>query len=423
MSSHTSARFAVHLRKAGRFAMFLMRRGLGDNVMGVAASLSYTSLLALVPLLAIAVAILAAFPVFDTVRDQISDFALETLVPSSRDVIQENVGRFVAATDQLTAVGVAGLAVTAVMTLATIERAFNIIFRVARGRDLVARVVVYWTILTLGPLLIGASFAVAGMLYDETSRLIGGSLSLVEKVAFLTPYLLTLLAFMLVYILVPNRPVRFLDALAGAVVAASLFAGLRLIFVAFLGSAGTYQTLYGALAALPLFLIWMFLSWLMVLIGAVLTAALPEWRQQRGHLAGAGAAGRMALGIDLIGFLAAGREDGRGRQRGEILTYTGAAEAAVMATLDRLRAARFVERTTGGGWVLTRGLQATTLGQLLDALDMGLPPISDDAPIRPWTSNLRAVLEDARGAGQAALDVPLAELFPSPAGCPIVTEG
>lgn len=406
-------RLAVHVRSIVRFCVFVVRRGLADNILGVAASLSYTSLLSLVPLLAIAVAVLTAFPVFDSVRAEISAFALEALVPASRQVIQETVGQFVDATSQLTAVGVAGLAVTAIMTLGTIERTFNIIFRVVNGRSLLSRVVVYWTLLTLGPLLIGASFAVAGMLFDETWKLGHQSVPFLDRLAFVTPFALTVLAFVLIYTLVPNRPVRLLDAMAGALVGASLFAGLRYAFVWFLGSAETYQTLYGALAALPLFLVWMFLSWLMVLIGAVLVAALPEWRLRRGRLGHAGAAARLALALDLIGFLAAGRHVGRGQRRADILKYCGAAETSVMAVLDTLRDANFVARTTRGGWVLTRGLQVTTLGQLLEVLDIGLPPLPDDAPMRDWTAGLQAVLDEARIAEQGVLDRPLAEIFPS----------
>ncbi|MBN2751124.1 MAG: YihY family inner membrane protein, partial [Rhodospirillaceae bacterium] len=308
IAAATNRTFLTRLRTGLRkfapgfdLALYVFARGQKDQFLRVAASLSYTSLIALVPLIAIAVAIFSAFPAFSSVRGQLEDFISQSMVPNAGQSVQVYLRQFINATGKLTTVGVVGLGATAILTLTTIETAFNAIFRVARQRPMVSRILVYWAILTLGPLLFGVSSSLSSGLFALHRTLAGGIFGDVFVWAFLlTPMVFSCAAFTLLYAAVPNRPVAWRDALIGGVVAAVLFASLRFGFARFVASGNTYRTLYGALAVIPLFLLSMYLSWAVILFGAVMTAALPEWRAHAasGGVA-AGAAAEVGIALDV----------------------------------------------------------------------------------------------------------------------------
>lgn len=420
MSDQSIAQLVQRLRPAmGRareammalpaFISHLLARMAQDNLFGVAAALTYTSLLALVPLIAIAVAVLTAFPVFDQVREQLQVFLFDNFLPDVGIAVQEHLSAFVGATGRLTAVGVGGLAVTALMMLLTIEQAFNTVFRVTRARGVMSRLLVYWTVLTLGPLLIGVSFSISSYLAAAGEDILTGrAVSLWTRMSWVMPYGLTLVAFTLLYTAVPNRVVRLRDAFIGALVAATLFAALRYGFLLFVANARSYETVYGALAALPLFLLWMYLSWTVVLIGAVLTAALPEWRMRRGpRLAGSETEARLALALDIMAALGRTQRFGRGLSRQRLLSLTAAAEDTMSDVLNCLRKANLVARTTENNWILSRPLSEITLNDLLRVLDAGVPGDPPALRNEGWAAPVRAALARARAAQDDALGVPL----------------
>lgn len=413
MTEEFPSRAVRRLGEARHFAVHALERAVRDNVLDVAAALTYTSLLALVPLVAISVAVLTAFPVFNEVRAELQNFIFANFLPEAGSVVQENLTRFVSATGKLTAVGVVGLAVTAVLMLMTIESAFNTIFRVTRSRRLMARMLVYWTVLTLGPLFIGVSFSISSYLAAAGKSFLGDQATdLWTRVSWVMPYLLTVAAFTLLYATVPNRRVQPKDAFIGAVLGAALFAALRFGFLLFVANVRTYQTIYGALAALPLFLIWMYLSWVVVLFGAVITASLPEWRMRRDvRLAGGKAEAQLALALDILAALARTQRSGQGLSRTRLLGITAAAEDTLVNVLETLRKAHIVVRTAEGQWMLARSLADLTLNDLLRVLGLGLPGDPPAPRDEKWADPVRAALEQARRAQADALAVPLADLL------------
>ncbi len=257
------------------FIIFLVRRVQSDSVLRVASSLSYTSLIALVPVLAIALAIFSAFPVFGDVREQVKDLIIQNLMPDAGQDISFYFDQFISAAGKLTTIGVVGLALTAVLLLSTIENSFNFIFKVTRPRRFTTKITLYWTVITLGPLLLGTAFSLKGYValsdavasYPQVGVILGGVL----------PFMLTWLLLTCVYVFVPNKKVNFIYALGGGFVAMCLFWVLRTGFAMFMVKNNTYKTLYGAVAAVPLTLVWMYLSWAAVIFGAVFTAALEEF--------------------------------------------------------------------------------------------------------------------------------------------------
>lgn len=265
------------LRKIREFVYFVMKRAQNDTVLRVASSLSYTSLIALVPVLAIALAIFSAFPVFNEVRQQVQDMIIQNLMPDTGQDIKLYFAQFINATAKLTTIGVVGIALTAILLLSTIENSFNFIFKVTRPRRFTTKITLYWTIITLGPLLLGTAFSLKG--YAAFNDVLHTVPELQVIMGSILPFLLTWLVLTGVYIFVPNKKVDFLNAGAGAFVAMCLFWVLRFGFSMFMVKNNTYKTLYGAVAAVPLTLVWMYLYWAAVIFGAVVTAALEEFRQ------------------------------------------------------------------------------------------------------------------------------------------------
>ncbi len=268
----------VWLKHGCAFMAYVWRRFVDDRCLGIASTLSYTSLLALVPLAAIGFAVLAAFPVFEGAREDIHSFVFENFMPDTGERFAEYFDGFVDNAGRLTTIGIVGLVLTASMLLATIGSTFNTIFR-ARPRRLLSRLLVYFAVLTLGPLVLGASVSLAVNI-SALARWAGfdGFTGLLERLSWFVPALIVVVAFSLLYAVVPNRRVAWRNAIAGGLAAGILFSTLRWAFGMYLVYFPIYRTIYGALSAVPIFLVWMYLSWAAVLIGAVVTVSLSEWR-------------------------------------------------------------------------------------------------------------------------------------------------
>ena len=265
---------AVTLKK---FLIFLVRRAKNDTIFRVSSSLSYTSLIAIVPLFVIGLAIFSAFPGFTTIKEQFQDFILKNFVPDIGQELSQDFVSFLNASAQVTTIGVVGLAVTSIMLLSTIENSLNFIFKVYKPRNIKTKITLYWTVITLGPILLGAAFSLRSYLFT-LQNLMPEELSNSMYLSQMIPNLITMLVLVMVYVLVPNKKVKISNALVGAFIAVLLFWVLRKSFGILVIENATYKTLYGALAALPVFLIWMYLAWSVVIFGAVVTAALEEYQ-------------------------------------------------------------------------------------------------------------------------------------------------
>lgn len=269
-------------REAWSFVRFVVARFAGDHCLGTAGALSYTSLLALVPLLAVFLSILSAFPFFAQMRDRAEQELTGILMPNAEAAVIAKFGDFVDRAAGMTGIGVIGLAVTAVLLLNTINHAFASIWRVTTMRPLVVRLLAYWAIISLGPLLFGAALWFSGVLLTTGETIAGSTFDLLLRwLAPLVPLLLEATGFALLYIAVPDRRVRRRDAICGGVVAAVLFEVLKRGFALYVIYFPSYQTIYGAISAIPIFLVWMYACWAVALFGAEVVAALPEWRDRQ----------------------------------------------------------------------------------------------------------------------------------------------
>jgi len=271
----------VQLRDLMRFAL---RRLKEERLPEVAASLTFTTALALVPVLTIAFAIFTTFPLFTTFRDSLDAYFVQILMPKGiSNTILDYLSQFAAKASRLSVFGAVFLIVTAIMMFGTVDRTLNQIWRVKTSRPFLQRMIIYWAIMTLGPLLLGASLSFASELSPITG-LLGREIPFLRTLLLVLVSLsLSTLAFSLLYLTVPNRTVDWRDAAIGGLVAATAFEITRRLFTFFIvqGPSSSYKVVYGALAAVPIFLIWVYLFWLITLAGAVIAAALPVVKYER----------------------------------------------------------------------------------------------------------------------------------------------
>lgn len=405
----------VVLNEAGAFIRFVARRFGEDRCLRMAAGLSYTSLLAIVPLTAIAFSMLAAFPVFEGVRETIQEAVFANLLPETADAAKEHFNTFIQNTTTLSAVGIIALAATAVLLLATIEADLNSIFRVARSRAIVPRLLVFWALLTLGPLLLGASFSLATYFYAATQWIgidTGGGYA-----AFFGTFLPTVMMIVLLsgfYIIIPNRPVSLTAGLAGGALAGIAFTVLRKIFGWYIVTFPTYQNIYGAMSVIPIFLVWMYLSWLVVLLGALLTASVSEWQSAGGKplSSNVGSSMRLLIAVQALAALYEASRDGRGGvHRTRILRSTGGGGEAVDRILNQLRAAHYVERTAANRWILARDPETVTLYDLYQKLGLGFSEYAILRGDEQWRGRLEERINELRASNQDVLGVSLKEII------------
>ncbi|MCG9632543.1 MULTISPECIES: virulence factor BrkB family protein [Vibrio] len=258
------------------FSQYLMARMKHDRVNVNAGYLAYITLLSIVPMLAVLLSILSSFSVFADVGVVIQKFIINNFVPASGDAVHNALQEFVANTGKMTAVGSGFLFIAAMMLISNIDKNLNYIWRVTAKRRPVHSFSMYWMVLTLGPILVGASIA-------STSYVTSLNLLQHEAVSGLynfvirkLPLILSFFSFFGLYLLVPNKKINFSHAAAGSLVAALLFELSKKGFAAYITQFPSYQLIYGALAAIPILFVWVYLCWLIVLVGAEVTAALGE---------------------------------------------------------------------------------------------------------------------------------------------------
>lgn len=261
------------------YLVFLWQRSEQDNIKVPAGHLAYVTLLSLVPLLAVIFSMLSAFPVFSELKQIFEDLIYNNLVPTSGDAIKAHITGFIENTKKMSMMGIASLIVIALLLISTIDQTINSIWRCTNKRSKVQAFTIYWTILSLGPVIIGASILLSSYLFTIFQE--HGSLSLGQRLLGLMPFILTWIAFAGVYTLVPHQRVSFRYALIGGFIAALLFFFGTDLFKLYITNFPSQQLIYGALAVIPILFIWTYYSWLIVLFGAEVTATLEEFLQKK----------------------------------------------------------------------------------------------------------------------------------------------
>jgi membrane protein len=352
-----------------RLAAHVWRHFSEDRLFDEAASLSYTSLLSMVPLLAVVFGVASAFPVFQQWSEQLQSFVFTNFVPASGDQIQAYVAGFLGSVNKLTLAGTLFLILTALLLMVRIERAFNLIWRVPTARSIRNRVVMYWAVLTLGPLALGAAIALSAQPVFEQVALGASTHSTWRAVGIFS---LSWLAFTLMFLLVPNRRVNFTHAIVGAFLSAIMFGLAKKAFVAFVANA-SFNVIYGALATIPIFLFWLYLVWIVVLLGASLAASLTTFNDRRVDWDWP-KKWEFLFAYRLVGYLWKAQTEGTALSVEALLkSLEGTTETELAGQLGLLFDAGFVTRSEGGNWLLCRDLDTVSLLDLYRAGEYYLP--------------------------------------------------
>lgn len=373
---------ALDRARAGTFFRFLLKRFLDDRLFQAAGALSFTTAFALVPLSMVVFGILSAFPVYETWSAQLSTYIFSNFVPSSARAVESYLFEFSKNAGQLTAVGVIVLVVSLLITMVNIESTFNQIWRVPTARPRFGRMVVYWTVMTFGALLAAASLALSARFFALSIFQTDPGRVLEHWLLSVSPLFIELLALTVVYRLVPHRTIRWRYAGMGGLLAVLLIELVKIGVGSYLGSFGTYQKIYGPLAFIPIFLVWIYFGWVAILLGASLASSLSAFRYQP-------ASQRLPLGYELYGLLRLigrfdeARRKGRGLHLDDIQQLEPTlTDALAQQMLGQLNAIGLVVRAESGEWILGRDLDALTLGDLYEACHLRIPVAEAWLPAR-----------------------------------------
>lgn len=385
----------------------MTRRFYEDRCMQIASSLTFTSLLSIVPIVTIALTIVAAFPVFSDMTVALQTFVLDNMMPASADVIVSYTQQFSQNAAKLTAVGIGFLVITSIMLLLTIDRAFNDIWRVKRPRSIVQRVFVYWTLLTVGPVLIGASLSLTSWFVGHAVGLARGLPGVAVVLLTIVPVVLTSIAFALLYVAMPNRRIRLRDAVLGGLLGGIVFEVTKRAFAFYVAQFPTYTLVYGAFATVPIFLLWIYVSWLVVIFGAVVVAALPEWRD--------GAAQAQSVpgsdffdALQILKILWRAHHSGAVVKLPELLAAATVRIEQVENILDTMVGAGWVSRTSASGWVLHRDPETILLEEVYRLFVFRG---EDHRPARGGDAELETQIHELSTRVAESMRITLGELF------------
>ena len=384
-------RFGPWLEQAREVLAFAARRAADVRLAQVAGSLTFTTVLSLVPLLAVALAVFSAFPLFAEYREAIERLLLrELLPPQISTTILRYLNDFATKAAGLTTYGLLFLVVTALLMILTVDRALNEIWRVRQRRSMMARVLVYWALLTLGPLAIGASLSATSYVLSVSTGESAKAGGLVQLLFDLAPFVLGGLALATLYVIVPNRRVLWRDALVGGFVASALGELLSQGFAVYI-RAGTVAGIYGAFSAVPLFLLWIYLSWYALLFGAAIAATLPMLRATR--FADERRAGnRFVTAVALLRVLLQARLDGVDDGRLSLQALARAVRSfedqteRLLIELERLGYVSRLDGAHAGKWLLTCDAGQTPLLAAFTqlAVDPGNSLLASQPTLREW---------------------------------------
>ncbi len=335
------------------FVAEVVRRYRDDETSLAASSLAYTALLSLVPFMSVLITVFSAMPLFEDASQQLQDFIFKNFVPTTGEVIQTYIIGFVEKARGLTVTMFLAVFVTSILMMHTMEKALNRIFDSRSTGRFKQKIMMYWAVLTMGPLLVGGGIALSSMVF-EYSAFASMKGFLLEAL----PVLSSTIAFFLIYLVVPNRKIKWKNALVGALFSAICFELAKQGFALYVSTIPSYQKVYGALAAIPLFLIWMFLSWNIILLGGTITATLEtsRWRLRvRNYQTNQ----RLLLVIEILQQL------WQASQQGKTVSYSALSghlyfvpDDELNQQLDWLRRQKYIAINRSGEYLLRHDLSA-----------------------------------------------------------------
>ncbi len=389
-------RIKIGLEQAFYFSRFFLRHFYTLRGMQTASSLAYTTLLSIVPLITVMFGLFGQISVLQDFSDSIQDFIFTSFVPQIGWSIQEYISDFSTKASQLTISGSMILVLIAIMLMATIDNAFNRIWLVRNKRNPVARILVYWAMLTMGPLLIGVGLASTSYLLSlPVVADVDTTLNLKSNLLSWLPFLTTSIAFTLLYILVPNCYVSKKNALAGGVFCAVLFELAKQGFGIYVKEMPSYENIYGAVAIFPLFLIWIYVSWMIVLFGAHITFCLSSFRLQDEIVHHSKGGWTYLDALRVLDFLYQAQKDGR------TVSISELREGSILLPhyqmndlLEHLQRFKWANQSSNGQWLLSKDMKETSLFDLHKVLPVRLPMTANELDGDKLSNSLKVRLGD-----------------------------
>ena len=391
------------------FSRFIWQRFVDDKCFETAGALSYTTLISLVPLVVAVFAMFSVFPVFQPARDMLLDFVFSNFVPAAGQKVQATLLSFASNASKLTGISILVMLFSAVSMMISIEDRLNRIWRVHQPRGWGSRLLLYWAALTLGPILVVGGIAVTS--YVTAMPLLAGAyqqFGIAQRLFGVLPFVVTFVTLWLMYAVVPNCRVSRTDAAIGALLGAVLFEVARWGFTWFVGSAQSYQQIYGVLATIPIFLLWIYLSWVIAILGASIGASLSAYEYHT-------PAHTLPESAEFLGLLVVLRHFVEAQRRGcnvdpatVRLQEPYLRSASIVTYFADLQRADLIQRGEAGGWLLSRSLDSTDLlrvyrhtgyrlplqpAQEADALGISLPQ-----PLLDLLTSVARMLDDTLGA-------------------------
>jgi membrane protein len=353
-------------------ALTLRERFREDRLGLSASSLTFTTTIALVPFFTVALALFTAFPIFGKLQANLQGWLVQSLVPDA--IARQVLGyltQFAGKASRLGGVGLAALVVSAIALVLTIDRTLNGIWRVRRPRPLGERVLIYWATITLGPLLLAASLGTSSYVISAGRGLVSALPGALAFIINTVEFVLLAGALSALYRYVPNTPVRRSHAIAGGVFAALGLELAKRLLAWYIGKVPTYSMVYGAFATVPILLVWIYIAWVIVLLGAVITAYLPSLLAGP-RRRGGGHGWQFQLALEILGYLDQARSTAR---RGLTATELAAKMEVdalqlepvlqTLVQLDWIGRLNEVDDQEGTRYVLLADAQSTALEPLM----------------------------------------------------------
>ena len=395
-----------------QFIIFVIKRFEGDRCRDQAGSLTYTTLFAVVPMLTVFLVIVSSIKALAPARQQLQNWIYSNLLPKTNMAFDNVLSSFTEKSSNLTIIGVLFLFVTTVMMISSIEEAFNRIWRVTKSRGGIVGFMRYWTIISLGPIILGTAFAISSTLasLNLLSNTVGGYQLNFELLLWFISFGLTCLGFSLLYWTIPNRQVPVKSAFIAGIFSGIVFELLKNLFGFIMSNFTSYELVYGAFAAIPVFLLWIYTSWVVVLLGVEISFALTAFRSDKTITRHP-----VIMLLDILNLFYERQKLGLHVSDKEALDILGRGEIGRWTTfIDILEKQKLIGRTDDNNYVLIRNLDQIDFWTFVRKLPYPLPRREDLGKIHAddtWMKRIGPTLLEADDYLAAKLSLPLSKIF------------
>ncbi|NTU90741.1 MAG: YihY family inner membrane protein [Chlorobiaceae bacterium] len=398
---------------SGTFALlsFMGRRFMQDRILLSAGSLSFQTLLSLVPLLAVILSTLKVFPFFALIKRYIGDFLFQNFAPAQGALLKGYLWAFIDKASTVPTIGGVFLVVIALFLISTIDQTLNGIWEIHAPRRFVQGFTLYWTVLTLGPVLIGTSLVASSFVWYAVFTE-GALLEMKTRLLSLIPVLNSIVTFTLLYLIVPNRKVRFVHACAGGLMAAVLFELAKKWFTFYVSNFATFEHIYGALSVVPMLFFWVYLEWVVVLTGAEFVYSLGYRTQEVSSMRSFAPLRGVPETLAILEHVWQGQNEGHFMNMKKLFAAENIADRSKLSRIvDFLLQNEVIHQTADGGLATSADLHSLTVYDLYSKLPPEIVRGEEGMAEARMGSRLSAISQGVEEALRSGMSVPVIELL------------